>query len=128
MPDLNPRVAEILREHRKWWSVQSAVATCTGPGCDWSNFGTAKRTDDAHAQHQAELIGAAVRPRIETPEQLDALQADTIVRDDIGEVGVRETTRRDGWHWWRLGCYETGPATDFTFPVQVLWTPEVDRG
>lgn len=128
MPDQD-RIAEILTGHRKWWSVQSAVATCTAPGCGWSNFGTAKRTDDAHAQHQAELIDAALQPRIETVEELDALPLDTVVVDAAGiprTKRIGDSHMPSGWtHGGRIPL-KPGDLADGR-PMRVVYAPEADR-
>lgn len=75
----------------------------------------------------AKIVAAAAeeyyRPRVETVEQLDALPEDVVVMFARGDVATKEPTRRDGWHWFRIGCYDSGPATDLDLPATVLWSP-----
>ncbi|GJJ22311.1 hypothetical protein [Mycolicibacterium mageritense] len=74
----------------------------------------------------AAQIDAAVRPRIETLEQLDALPPETIVKTEGGTVACRFYDREHGvvfgddrpFKWSAL-------ATEL--PAIVLWSPEVDR-
>lgn len=122
------RIAQILRDHRKWWTVQSAVAKCTASGCLWSKFGTITQTDAAHAAHLAELIDAVLHPVIETVEQLDALPDHSIVRCAAGAAWHKqELYCSPGEPWWCAGSEIESPASDVMLPARVLYTPEVAR-
>lgn len=104
MPDFTARITEILDEHRRCCLARPTnVVALTSL-----------------------LVAAAeehYRPRVETVEQLDALPEDVVVMFARGDVATKEPTRRDGWHWFRIGCYDSGPATDLDLPATVLWSP-----
>lgn len=63
--------AEVLAQHRKSWNVQSGVATCTAPGCDWGRFGTLTQTDVPFAAHQLDALRAAGYEIVERKQQPD---------------------------------------------------------
>ncbi|WP_232785838.1 hypothetical protein [Mycobacteroides chelonae] len=55
---IHGRIAEVIRTHRRSWSLDTISATCTAPGCDWRSLGTIAATERAHAAHLATEIAA----------------------------------------------------------------------
>ena len=66
---LNERIAEVVRTHRRSWSLSAAGATCTAPGCDWGRLGTISVTEHAHAEHLSAEIVAVLYPK---PDSIEA--------------------------------------------------------
>jgi len=67
---LTERIAEVIRIHRRSWSLDAGGATCTAPGCDWRALGTIAVTEHAHSDHLAIEVAAALYPR---PENITAI-------------------------------------------------------
>ena len=118
------RIAEVLRRHRRVLNLDSGTSHCFAARSGQCDFAGGVRAD--WEAHVAPLIGAALRPRIETLEQLDALPPETIVKTEGGTVACRFYDREHGvvfcddrpFKWSAL-------ATEL--PAIVLWSPEVDR-
>ena len=125
------RIAEVLRRHRRVLNLDSGTSHCFAARSGQCDFAGGVRAD--WEAHVAPLIDAALHPRIDTLEQLDALPFLTIVREVYGpspsgcDYGAVWERRTSGWqciagsvmpprdeHAPRLGC-------------RVLYTPEVDR-
>lgn len=131
MPDFTARITEILVEHRPEREGHSVGGgpryyrcACAPPTASYT------MTVLEHAAHVAELVAAVAeahcRPRIETPEQLDALPAQSVIQSDPDVTG-------DGnpWTWERFdeGWFTTafGPAGNPDLPATVLWSPGGER-
>ncbi|MCC9181129.1 hypothetical protein [Mycolicibacterium mageritense] len=107
-------IAAILAAHQFHWG--SGGTTCRGSGCDWRGG-----YRPAHERHVAELIDAALHPRIETAEQLDALPEKAIVVDCHGNP----VSKVDGIWWY--GSARASIVPPYGFPARVLYNPGAGR-
>ncbi|AMQ67032.1 hypothetical protein [Mycolicibacterium fortuitum] len=100
-------IAAILAAHQFHWG--RGGTTCRGSGCDWRGG-----YRPAHERHVAELIDAALHPRIETLDQL----AEYV--DQHGHEIVVLDANGNAWQ----GVYDMSPD-DLT--ARVLYTPGAGR-
>lgn len=111
------RIAEILRRHRRVLNLDSGTSHCFASRSGQCDFTGGVRAD--WEAHIAPLIDAALQPRIDTVEQLNALPDGTFVRSAYGQI----FERRRGEGWWRYGASHPLPLE---VPARVLYTPEGD--
>lgn len=60
---------------------------------------------------------------VTTVEQLDALPADTIIRDDEGDA-----FQKDLVSWWEAGVEVRTWSEDVPLPARVVWLPTDETG
>ena len=119
------RIAEVLRRHRRVLNLDSGTSHCFAARSGQCDFAGGVRAD--WEAHVAPLIDAALHPRIDTVEQLDALPEGAVVRsDDDGGVYVKDHRYTGpGEPWWPTG-YDVECASErIALPARVIHTPEV---
>lgn len=72
---LSERIAEVLRTHRRSWSLASGGATCTAPGCAWTRLGTIAVTERAHTEHLSAEIVAVLYPKHDSIEAVSTYES-----------------------------------------------------
>ncbi|MHC9292022.1 hypothetical protein ACRCUN_06115 [Mycobacterium sp. LTG2003] len=117
------RIAEIVHEHRAVVIQDYSGDLVIECGCGWFY------TPEHHAEHVANVLDAALHPRIETVEQLDALPEGAVVRsDDDGGVYVKDHRYTlPNEPWWPAGYDVECGSAQIPLAARVLYTPEADR-
>lgn len=104
-------LTEVLNEHHIVRSTGGVLAVC--------DCGDAM---DDYAEHVAAVYREA--RTITTREQLDAMQARTVIRDDDGEIYERDRSGGGDLKWYWPG--PVAERVDPELPALVLWLPEDD--
>jgi hypothetical protein len=121
------RIAQILREHHFVTELQidgRRLYHCEK--CCGTKVCTAHSVEEYRTHLAAEIVDA-LHPRIDTVEQLDALQDGVVLIDARLTVWERNSHYgSDAEPWWCTASEIEYPSARIELPARVLYTPEGD--